>query len=106
MSQLNDKQIQEGIDAVKKNLEEDGWQILLQNRSDDNPLDIRAMRGADVIICHISHQLNGEGADPDLKTNLKALKDRAIRSNAFPFSVEVHYRKDGTINDILYQQVL
>jgi hypothetical protein len=106
MKSLKEDQIIAGKEAVKKNLENDGWQILFENKDASNPLDIRAVRGNDVIVCHISYHSKGSEKDPELKKKLTDLKKRALKSNAFPFSAEVHYSDDGFVKEVLYNQII
>jgi hypothetical protein len=98
--------IQKGREAAKKSLEEDGWQILLENKNIENPLDFRAVKGNDVIICHLSYHSVSSDPNGELKERLRLLKKKALKTNAFPFSIEVFFTDEGSVKDVLYHQVI
>jgi hypothetical protein len=98
--------IQNGREAAKKSLEENGWQVLLENKNIEDPLDIRAVKGSDVIICHLSYHYGSSDPNGELKERLGLLKKKALETNAFPFSIEVFFTDEGSIKDVLYHQVI
>jgi hypothetical protein len=100
-----DELIRKGLEAVKKNLEEDGWQILLENRNDDIPLDIKAVRGPDKIICHIDFNSKDLSDDDDLQKKLSMLKTEAKKTLSYPFLIEVTFDDQNSVDDISYRQI-
>ena len=92
--------------AVKSHLEADGWQILFFNTTREYPVDVRAVKGYDKIVGHISYRSKDWRDRDEISKRLNELKTEAEKTLAYPFSIEVSIDNKGTVQDIVYNQLM
>jgi len=95
-----------GRTAVKESLIEDGWKVLFENKSSDDPVDLRAVKGIDKILVHIMLDTKEDANPEEMKKKLSLLKKRAEESNAYAFKVRVEIDPDEKLKDIHFSQLV
>ena len=96
----------EGRNAVKTHLEKDGWQVLFFNNNKDYPVDVRAVKSFDKIVGHISYWSEDWRDRNEIRKKLNELKTEAKKTLAYPFVIGLSFDKEGTVQEIDYQQLL